>query len=84
MPVMPATLSTLPNLGPKSSEWLHAVGIETPEHLQEVGAVSAYKLCQAAGYPTSLTFLWALWGALHNVPWTEIPEDVKQQLRAQL
>ncbi len=72
------------NLGPKSTSWLAAVGIETLEDLTAVGAVEAYRRCRDAGFPTSKNLLWALAGALLNIPWNELPLEVKAKLSRQL
>ena len=72
------------NLGPKSTSWLSAVGIKTLEDLAAVGAVEAYRRCRLAGYPTSLNLLWALAGALLDIPWNELPPEVKEDLSRQV
>ncbi|NJN44122.1 MAG: TfoX/Sxy family protein [Anaerolineae bacterium] len=72
----------LANLGPKSTQWLEAVGIRTEDDLEELGAVEAYRRVKAR-YPgrVSLNLLWALQGALLDLPWNEIPPDMKEKLR---
>jgi hypothetical protein len=72
------------NLGPTSSKWLAVVGIHNRHDLEAVGAVNAYNLCKAHGYNVSLNLLWALQAALMDIPWTQLPADVKQQLRQRL
>ena len=72
------------NLGPKSTQWLAAVGIHTLDDLREVGVITAYNLVTAHGYNTSLNLLWALQGALMDVRWTDVPESVKQDLLQRL
>jgi DNA transformation protein and related proteins len=75
----------LRNLGAQSSQWLAAVGIETEEDLAQLGAVEAYRRARAA-YPerVSLNLLWALEGALLDLPWNALPPEVKDDLRRQL
>jgi DNA transformation protein and related proteins len=75
----------LRNLGAKSSQWLAAVGIHTQEDLMAIGAVDAYLRVRAA-FPdrVSLNLLWALEGALLGLPWTEIPPELKDDLRRQV
>jgi hypothetical protein len=72
------------NFGPKSTQWLTAIGIHTLDDLREVGVITAYNLVTAHGYNTSLNLLWAMQGALMDVHWTKIPESVKQELKQRL
>ncbi len=75
-------LESLKNLGPVSSRQLQAVGIETIEQLEKAGPVKAFHLV-ADLFPgeTSVTFLYALQGALLDLPLGEIPERDKERLR---
>lgn len=75
-------LSNLLNLGPKSTGWLLDIGVETRQDLVEMGIVPAYCLLKAQGYPVSLNLLYALYGALHDVPWNKVSPEVKEQLQA--
>lgn len=72
------------NLGPTSSAWLAAVGIHNRRDLENVGVINAYNLCKAHGYNVSLNLLWALQAALMDIHWTQLPAEVKQQLRQRL
>lgn len=74
---------TLRNLGPKSRSWLAEVGIENRADLARVGIIEAYCLV-AERRPVSLVLLWALWGALHDQDWREVPEPTKIALKNQL
>lgn len=75
-------LESLKNLGPVSSRQLRAVGIETVEQLETVGPVQAFHLV-ADLFPseTSVTFLYAVQGALLDVPWNQLPDKVKERLK---
>ena len=77
-------LESLLNLGPKSTSWLADIGIHTRRDLVEMGIVPAYCLLKAQEYPASLNLLYALYGALHDVPWNKVPPEVKQQLQAEV
>ena len=70
------------NLGPKSSEWLASVGIHTLEDVAKLGVVETYKRVKAA-YPEKVTLnmLYGLQAALLDIPWTELPADIKAQIR---
>lgn len=75
-------LSELDNLGEIFAARLEAVGVDSPKKLRDLGAVKAYRLVKAA-FPkeTSLTFLYALQGALWDVHWNSLPMDVREKLR---
>ena len=80
-----ASLISLRNIGPKSAQWLQAVGIQTAEDLYEVGVVEAYRRTKTA-YPdkVSLNMLYALQGALLELPWNELPPDMAAELRSEV
>lgn len=73
------------NLGPKSSEWLASVGIHTLDDVAKLGAVETYKRVKAA-YPekVSLNLLYGLQAALLDLPWNELPPDIKLELKKQV
>jgi DNA transformation protein and related proteins len=72
------------NMGPKSSEWLAAVGIHTLDDVAKLGVVETYKRVKAA-YPEKVTLnmLWGLQAALLDLPWNELPPYIKETLRKQ-
>jgi DNA transformation protein and related proteins len=78
-------ISDMKGLGPKSSERLAAVGIETSEQLEELGAVGTYRLLQDA-FPdwVSLNMLWGMQAALMEIDWRQLPEELKDQLLTDL
>jgi DNA transformation protein len=80
-----ASIKRLPNIGPKSVQWLESVGICTEEDLEELGAVEAYRRVKAR-YPgrVSLNLLWGLQGALLDLPWNELPPEMKEKLKKEL
>ncbi len=80
---MRADLLKLKNLGEKSVDWLIAVGIETPQQIEELGAVEVYRRLQEQ-YSVNRNMLWALQGALMDLPYNRLPEDVKQALLVEL
>ena len=73
------------NLGPKSSEWLASVGIHTLDDVVALGVVETYKRVKAA-YPkqVSLNLLYGLQAALLDLPWNELPADIKAALKKQV
>lgn len=70
------------NLGPKSAGRLAEVGIGDPDALRRFGAVAAYRRVKSR-FPndTSLNLLWAIQGALMEIHWLDLPDEIKQQLR---
>ena len=73
------------NLGPKSSEWLASVGVHTLDDVARLGVVETYKRVKAA-YPEkeSLNLLYGLQAALLDLPWNELPPDIKAELKRQV
>lgn len=72
------------NMGPKSRDWLASVGIHSLEEVARLGVVETYKRVKAA-YPEKVTLnmLYGLQAALLDIPWNELPTDIKAQLREQ-
>ncbi len=73
------------NLGPKSSEWLASIGVHSLEDVARLGAVETYRRVKAA-HPEKVTLnmLWGLQAALLNIPWNELPLDIKEELKRQV
>ena len=73
------------NMGPKSREWLNSVGIHTLDDVARLGVVEAYRRVKAA-YPekVSLNLLYGLQAALLDLPWNELPPDIKEELKRQV
>ncbi len=73
------------NLGPKSAGRLAAVGIEDAETLRRIGAVAAYcRVKTRFTDDTSLNLLWAIQGALMELHWLDVPDEIKQLPRDEL
>jgi DNA transformation protein len=73
------------NLGLKSKEWLASVGVHTLDDVVSLGVVETYRRVKAA-YPekVSLNLLYGLQAALLDLPWNELPPDIKQELKQQV
>jgi hypothetical protein len=73
------------NMGPKSSEWLASVGIHTLDDVARIGVVESYLRVKAA-YPdkVSINLLYGLQAALLDLPWNELPPDLKTELKRQV
>ena len=79
------SIASLKNLGPKSETRLIAADITDAQTLQRVGAATAYHRIKTL-FPadTSLNLLWALQGAIMDLHWHNIPNDIKQHLLTEL
>ncbi|MCB1645382.1 MAG: TfoX/Sxy family protein [Pseudomonadales bacterium] len=77
-------LGNLTNLGRTSVQWLHAIGIRTPQQLAATGAVTAYHAIARRGFRVNKVLLYSLHGALLNKRWPEIGESEKLELLAEL
>jgi TfoX-like protein len=73
------------NMGPKSKQWLASVGIHTLDDVANIGVVESYLRVKAA-YPgkVSLNLLYGLQAALLDLPWNELPPDIKAELKSQV
>lgn len=73
-------LSNLKNLGNTSINWLKAVGVNSCDDLQRLGAVEAYAKVKQRGFKVSKVFLYALEGALKSVHWNDLEPSHKESL----
>ena len=73
------------NMGPKSTQWLASVGIHTLDDVANIGVVESYLRVKAA-YPgkVSLNLLYGLQAALLDLPWNELPTDIKAELKSEV
>jgi hypothetical protein len=55
-------------------------GITSVEELEALGPVAAYLRVKAHGVKVSLNLLYALYGALNDCHWTDIPQDEKSAM----
>lgn len=75
-------ISELKNLGPKSTEMLKKIGINTRADLEDAGAVDCYLILKNQGFNVNLNMLYALEAALLDIHITELGTDIKQHLQA--
>lgn len=73
-------LQQLKNLGAATVNILRAIGITSPADLHRVGAVEAYRRIKARGIKVSRAMLYALEGALQDVPWKQLDPSIKERL----
>ncbi len=77
-------ISSLRNLGPRTESWLNDIGIFTRADLEEIGSVNIHRILKEKGYPVSMNLVWGLEGALADVDWRELSEELKADLRSQI
>ncbi len=73
-------MTSLRNLGPKSQAMLAAVGITSPQQLRKLGSVAAYSKVKRSGTNASLNLLWALEGAITDLPWQQVAREHRTSL----
>jgi DNA transformation protein len=76
----PSDLSQLKNLGAASINILHAVGINSCEELKSAGPVDTYLRIKRRNIHVSKVMLYALQGALMDIPWNQLSPEIKEQL----
>jgi DNA transformation protein len=79
-PVASNSIATLPQLGPKSRDMLASAHITTVAQLRKVGAVVAYAKVKQVNAQASLNLLWALEGALTDLPWQVVAREHRTSL----
>ena len=75
-------LARLRNIRPTTAGWLADIGVSSLEELDALGSLEAYRRLKAA-YPARVTIvaLYALEAALLDIPWTNLPLDMRERLR---
>lgn len=74
-------LSTCCNIGKVVEEQLHQVGIHTIAQLNEKGSKQAWLEIKAIDPSACYNLLCGLEGAIRGVKWSQLPEDVKKELK---
>ena len=73
-------VAALRNLGPASAKMLAQADIDSVAKLTELGPVAAYLRVKSSGTKSSLNLLWAIYGALNDCHWTDIPQAEKSAM----
>ena len=76
-------LQSLKNIGASSAEKLLDIGISSRAQLDELGAVTVFQRLRQR-YPVSMTMLWALQGAILDLPYYLLPCEMKDELLHEL
>ena len=74
-------LSKLPNIGKVVETQLEQVGIHTAQELQEIGAKQAWLKIQAIDASACIHRLYSFEAAIRGIKKTELPQDVKKELK---
>lgn len=79
---MKEDLQALPNLGPVVSDQLCEVGIDSPEALRNAGAKEAWLRIYQIDPSACYNRLMGLEGAIRGIPKRQLPQEVKDDLKA--
>ncbi len=74
-------LSDLPNIGPVIKKQLTEVGIETPDDLAQTGSKQAWLNILAIDSSACYNRLCALEGAVRGIKRSQLPEEIKADLK---
>lgn len=74
-------ISKLPNIGAAVEGQLEQVGITTYEQLKEIGSKQAWLKIQSIDSSACIHRLYALEGAIRGIKKTQLPADVKADLK---
>ncbi len=77
-----AELGTLMNIGKEMADKLGAIGVSTAEELRQMGSKEAFLRLKARHPNVCLVHLYTLQGAIDNLPYHQLPEEVKRDLKA--
>ena len=75
-------LTSMKNIGREMARKLTAVGIDSPQQLEETGARHAFFKLKEVFPEVCLVHLYALEGAIQNVEFNSLPAETKQSLKA--
>jgi DNA transformation protein and related proteins len=84
MPPRSSELSQLRNIGPTIEQRLNDISVRTKRDLEAVGPAEAYRRIRAKHSDRMMSvcyYLYSLQGALLDVHWDDLPEDMKASLR---
>jgi len=76
-----AELTSLKNIGKEMEHKLKSVGISTAEELKIVGSKDAFVRLKTLYPKVCAVFIYTLEGAISDVAYNELPQDVKEDLK---
>ena len=77
-----AELTSLRNIGKRMEQRLKAVDISTAEELKEIGSKKAFLKLKAHDPGVCTVFLYTLEGAITDIEYNQLPNDIKQDLQS--
>ena len=82
-------ISEMRNLGPACEKDFNAVGIETAGEIVALGTEDAFvqmllgrKAVGRSAKCCNATYLYAIYGAIHDIDWRKLPERKKEQFKS--
>ena len=69
------------NIGPKTAQRLHEIGLFTKGDLIKTGPIITYKILKHRFKGINILALYALYGAVHELHWNGIPKTEKEKLK---
>ena len=72
------------SLGPKSKEWLNAVGVNSRSEIIKIGAIPLYFILKNHGYNVSLNMVYALHAFINNTTWNKLSKEIIEDLKNQV
>ena len=75
-------VQALINLSTVSAGWLNDEGIETYAQLQGQDLVALWLRLKAKHGQVTRLMYYALWGAVHDAHWNQIPQSEKDRIQA--
>ena len=74
-------LTTMQNIGKEIAKKLESVGITSAEELIQTGSKEAFARLKIQYPSVCLVHLYTLQGAIDNIEYNQLPEDVKNDLK---
>ena len=76
-----AELISMRNIGKEMEKKLHSVDIRSAEELMRIGSKEAFLRLKMRYPSVCLVYLYTLQGAIDDVEYNQLPEDVKRDLK---
>ena len=76
-----AELTSMRNIGKEMEKKLHSVDIRSAEDLMRIGSKEAFLRLKMRYPSVCLVYLYTLQGAIDDVEYNQLPEDVKRDLK---
>ncbi|MGD8781594.1 MAG: TfoX/Sxy family DNA transformation protein [Ignavibacteria bacterium] len=77
-------ITKLRNLGPTSEKLLNSIDVYTLDDIKELTPVVIFHILKSRGYNVTLNMVYALQGAIMDLHYLEVPEDIKKELKEEI